>query len=197
MSLLKHQLITHADMAGQFTVERSITPYQSKQGFAWYLCPAVVADEQVWLLVNVEFGYVELLADESCKAADIEQAVLDVIELHLPDKDEQDNVSVSLNPDEITWHTADKIPEHVGQRYQQALALLDECLDIDAAHDALEQLNDTQLTISGSGRTFAPADGLDGLLLELADNYLHYIDSTPWYKQQWDLLTGKRPWMDY
>jgi hypothetical protein len=58
-----------------------------------------------------------------------------------------------------------------------------------------EQLKDTQLTISGS--TFAPAEGMDGLLLELADNYRHYIDSTAWYRRQWDLLTGKRSWMDY
>jgi hypothetical protein len=143
MPLLKHRLITHADIAGQFNTERSTTPYQSQKYFAWYLCPAVVADEQVWLLVNVEFGYVELLADDNCTAADIEQAVLDVIELHQPDKDEQDNVSVRWNPDERTWHTADKIPEHVGPRYQQALALLDKCRDIDAAHDALEQLNHT------------------------------------------------------
>ena len=163
MSLLKHQLITHADIAGQFTVESSITPYQSQQGFAWYLCPAVVADEQVWLLVNVEFGYVELLADDNCRASDIEQAVLDVIELHLPDEHQQDKVSVSWNPNQITWHTADKIPEHVRQRYQQALALLDSCRSIDAAEDALEQLNNTQLTMNGS--TFAPAVGMDGLLL--------------------------------
>lgn len=195
MTLLKHQLITHADIAGLFSAERSITPYQSHKGFAWYLCPAVIADEQVWLLVNVEFGYVQLLADDSCTAADIEQAVLDVIELHLPDEQEQLNVSVSLKPNQITWHTADKIPEHVGQRYQQALVLLDSCLDILAAHDALEQLNDTELTISG--RTFAPSEGMDGLLLELADNYWHYIDSTPWYKRQWHLLTGKRPWINY
>ena len=195
MSLLKHQLITHADIAGQFSTQRSITPYQSKQGFAWYLCPAVVADEQVWLLVNVEFGYVELLGDNIRAASDIEQAVLDIIERHLPDEHLQDNVSVNLNPNEITWHTADKIPEHVGQRYQQALALLDSCRNIDAAELALEQLNNAQLNING--RTFAPADGLDGLLLELADDFRHYIDSTPWYKRQWDLLTGKRPWLDY
>jgi len=125
--------------------------------------PAVVADEQVWLLVIVEFGYVELLADDSCTASNIEQAVLDVIELHLPDEDEQNNVSVSLKPNQITWHTADKIPEHVGQRYQQALALLDSCRNIDAAELALEQLNNAQLTINE--RTFAPAEGLDGLLL--------------------------------
>ena len=135
-----------------------------------------------------------LLADDSGTAADIEQALLDVIELHLPDEHEQDNVSVSWNPNQITWHTADKIPEHVGQRYQQALALLDSCVDTLAAHDALEQLNDTQLTISGS--TFVPAEGLDGLLLELADNYRQYKDTTAWYKRQWDWLTGKRPWMD-
>jgi hypothetical protein len=44
---------------------------------------------------------------------------------------------------------------------------------------------------------FALAKGLDGLLLELADNYRYYIDSMPWFKQQWVLLTGKRPWIDY
>lgn len=163
-------------------------------GFSWYLCPATVAGEQEWLLVNVEFGYVELLGDNIRAASDIEHAVLDIIERHLPDEHVQDNVSVSWNPNQITWHTADKITPFVGSRYQQALALLDECRDITAAEDALEHLNDTQLTISG--RTFAPAEGLDGLLLELADNYRHYIDSTAWYKQQWDLLTGKRPWLD-
>jgi hypothetical protein len=188
--MLSHQIILHPDTP--FT--SSFTPYERKVGFSWYLCPATVAGEQEWLLVNVEFGYVELLGDNIRAASDIEHAVLDIIERHLPDEHVQDNVSVSWNPNQITWHTADKITPFVGSRYQQALALLDECRDITAAEDALEHLNDTQLTISG--RTFAPAEGLDGLLLELADNYRHYIDSTAWYKQQWDLLTGKRPWLD-
>ena len=109
------------------------------------------------------------------------------------DEHEEDNVSVSLNPNEITWHTADKIPEHVGLRYQQALALLDACVDIDAAEDALEQLNDTPLTIAG--RTFAPSEGFDGLLLELADDYRHYIDTTPWWRLQWHMLIRKRGWL--
>lgn len=66
--------------------------------------PVTVADEQEWLLVNVEFGYVELVVD---------------------------------NPRD--------------------------------APDVLEQLNDTQI----DGRTFAPAEDLQGLLQELADNFRH------------------------
>lgn len=186
-----NQIIFHQDIAALFSAERRITPYKPKQGFAWYLCPAVVADEQVWLLVNVEFGYVELLEGENCTAEAIEHAVLDVIEYHLPDEQEEDNVSVSLDPDSITWHTSDKILEQVGQRYQDALALLGTCLDIDAASDALEKLNDTTWVDSG----FTPSQCVEGLLLELADNYRHYIDTTPWWKLQWVLLRGKRPWL--
>lgn len=192
MSLLTNQIIFHQDLAGLFSDERSITPCDSTEGFAWYLCPAVLADEQVWLLVNAEFGYVELLEQVDFSAEAIEQALLDVIELHLPDEDEL-NVSVSLDPDDITWHTADKIPEHVAQRYQQALLLLDSCADILAALHALEQLNNTAWTVSG--RTFAPSEGMEGLLAELADDYRHYKGTTAWYKRQWDLLRGKRPWL--
>ena len=111
-------------------------------GFSWYLCPVTVAGEQEWLLVNGEFGYVELV--DTCDAEAIEQAVFDVIELHLPDG--KDNVSVSFNPEHISWHTADKMPELVALRYQQALKLLDIHED---ATDELEQLNDTPLTLGG------------------------------------------------
>lgn len=57
----------------------------------------------------------------------------------------------------------------------------------------LEQLNDTPLTLGG--RKFAPSEGLDGLLLELADDFRHYIEATPWWKLQWHLWTRKRPWL--
>jgi hypothetical protein len=73
---------------------------------------------------------------------------------------------------------------------QQALKLLDIHED---ATDVLEQLNDTPLTLGG--RKFAPSEGLDGLLLELADDFRHYIEATPWWKLQWHLWTRKRPWL--
>ena len=180
--MLSHQIILHPDTP--FT--SSFTPYERKMGFSWYLCPATVAGEQEWLLVNGEFGYVELV--DTCDAEAIEQAVLDVIEQHLPDG--KDNVSVSFDPEHISWHTADKMPEHVALRYQQALKLLGNHED---ATDELDQLNDTPLTLGG--RTFAPSEGLDGLLQELADDFRHYIETTPWWKLQWHLWTRKRPWL--
>lgn len=79
------------------------------------------------------------------------------------------NVSVSFNPKHISWHTAGKMPEYAALRYLQALKLLGKCKDIHDATDVLEQLNDTQI----GGHTFAPAEDLQGLLQELADNFRH------------------------
>jgi hypothetical protein len=73
MSLLTNQIIFHQDLAGLFSDERRITPYERKQGFAWYLCLAEVAAQQVWLLVNDEFGYVELLEHVDFSAGAVEQ----------------------------------------------------------------------------------------------------------------------------
>ena len=82
MSLLTNQIIFHQDLAGLFSDERRLTPYERKQGFAWYLCPAEVAAQQVWLLVNDEFGYVELVQDSDSDVSAIEQSVLDATEYH-------------------------------------------------------------------------------------------------------------------
>ena len=41
----------------------------------------------------------------------------------LPDDRDEDNVSVSFDPDDISRRTGSKMPEHVAQRYQQALKL--------------------------------------------------------------------------
>jgi len=38
---------------------------------------------------------------------------------------------------------------------------------------------------------------LEGLLLELSDNFKSYIETTPWWWFQWHLLTRKRsPWLE-
>ena len=64
MTILKHQIVVHPDLAGPFASERSITPYERQDGFSWYLCPVVVADKSEWLLVNAEFGYCEDTGEE-------------------------------------------------------------------------------------------------------------------------------------
>lgn len=191
MPLLKHQLILHPDIVSQFALDKPVTPYERRVGFSWYLCPVTVANAQEWLLVNVEFGYCDLV--ESDSATDIEQSALDAIDLHLPTDRDDDNVSVSFNPDYISWHTADKMPEHVAKRYQQALTLIRQCENHLDAADEIEQLNETPLTLGG--RTFSPAEGLEGLLLELADNFSYYVKTTPWWKVWWHARLDRQPWL--
>lgn len=191
MPLLSHQLILHPDIVGQFVLQKPVTPYERRVGFTWYVCPVKIANEQEWLLVNAEFGYCALA--DTGSAPDIERAALDAIDLHLPDEREDDKVSVSFNPDSIRWHTAAKMPEHVAKRYEQALKQIRKCSNCHDAEDEIEQLNDTALTVGG--RTFTPAEGLEGLLLELADHYSHYIKTTPWWKVWWHAKADRQPWL--
>lgn len=191
MALLKHQIMLHPDTLAMFDLNKPVTPFEYRAGFSWFLCPITVAKTQEWLLINVEFGYCDLI--ESNHAEDLEQAVLDVIDLHLPDDREEDNVSVSFDPDDVSWHSADKMPEHVAQRYQQALEQTRRCKDSLQAEDEIEHLNHTPLTIGG--RTFSPVEGLVGLLLELADCYHHYIETTPWWKVWWHAKVDHQPWL--
>jgi len=178
-------------MGGQLVLQKPVTPYERRVGFTWYLCLVKIANAQEWLLVNVEFGYCALA--DSGSAADIERAALAAIDLHLPDERNDDNVSVSFNPDDSSWHTADKMPEHVAKRYQQALKQIRKCMDSLDAEDKIEQLNDTPLTVGG--RTFTPAEGLEGLLLELADHFSHYAKTTPWWKVWWHAKADRQPWL--
>ena len=194
MSILKHQIILHSDIVGQFSLDKPVTAYKHQLGFSWYLCPVTVADKPEWLLVNVEFGYCQLVIAPEKTPIYIGDAAITVIENHLPEARDDDNVSVSLSGDDISWHTANKMPEHVTKRYQQAVALLRSCKDLNDADDALDGLNDLPLTIGG--KVFAPVEGLEGLLLELADDYRSYIESTPWWKLQWHIWTRKEaPWI--
>ena len=123
----------------------------------------------------------------------VEQALLNAIESHLSDDRDEYSVSVSLNPGDITWHTADKMPEHVGLRYQQAQQRIRSFKDRWDAVDEIERLNEKPLTIGG--RTFAPTEGLQGLLEELADNFRHYVETTPWWKAWWDATRDRQPWL--
>ena len=193
MTILKHQIVVHPDLAGPFASERSITPYERQDGFSWYLCPVVVADKSEWLLVNVEFGYCQLVIAPDKTPNHIADAAISAIEHHLPDDRDEDNVSVSLSSDDVSWHTATQMPEHVGLRYQEAHKILRKCADIHDADDALEKLNETPLKLHG--RTFTPTEGLAGLLLELADNFRHYVETTPWWKVWWHAKMDRQPWV--
>lgn len=193
MPILKHQLILHPDIVGQFALDNPVTPYERQVGFSWYLCPVTVANAQEWLLVNVEFGYCQLVIAPDKTPLHIVDAASSAIEHHLPEDRDEDNVSVSLRSDDVSWHTAPQMPEHVGQRYEQALKILRKCSDIHDADDALDKLNETPLKLHG--RSFAPVEGLEGLLEELADNFRHYVETTPWWKVWWHVWTKKAPWL--
>ena len=193
MPLLKHQLILHPDIVGQFALDKPVTTYDRQVGFSWYLCPVIVADKSEWLLVNVEFGYCQLVIAPDKTPNHIADAAISAIEHHLPDDRDEDNVSVSLSSDDVSWHTATQMPEHVGLRYQEAHKILRKCADIHDADDALEKLNETPLKLHG--RTFTPTEGLAGLLLELADNFRHYVETTPWWKVWWHAKMDRQPWV--
>ncbi len=193
MALLKHQLILHPNIVGQFALDKPVTPYERQVGFSWYLCPVIVADKSEWLLVNIEFGYCQLVIAPDKTPNHIADAAISAIEHHLPDDRDEDNVSVSLSRDDVSWHTATQMFEHVGLRYQEALKILRKCSDIHNADDALEKLNETPLKLHG--RSFTPTEGLEGLLLELAENYRHYVETTPWWKVWWHAKTDRQPWL--
>lgn len=193
MPLLKHQLILHLDIVGQFALDKPVTPYERQVGFSWYLCPVIVADKSEWLLVNIEFGYCQLVIAPDKTPNHIADAAISAIEHHLPDDRDEDNVSVSLSRDDVSWHTATQMLEHVGLRHQEALKILRKCSDIHNADDALEKLNETPLKLHG--RSFTPTEGLEGLLLELAENYRHYVETTPWWKVWWHAKTDRQPWL--
>lgn len=194
MGILTHQIITHPDYAEPFRHERSFTPYEPRVGFSWFLYPVTIAKASEWLLVNGEFGYCELVIAPSKDALHIGDTAISAVEYHLPADREEDNVSVSLSGDDVSWHTTEKVPEHVGKRCLMACALFERCRDINQADEALEALNDTPLTLHG--RTFTPTEGMEGLLRELADDFRDYIEHTPWWKQCWHRLAGKAPWLD-
>lgn len=194
MPVLKHQIVVHPDLAGQLASGCRFTPYDKRFGFSWYLCPVTVAQEPEWLLVNIEFGYCKLVIAPEKTAHDIADAAIMVIECHLPDDRQQDSDSVSLQLQDISWHTAAKKPKHVAQRYRRALKLIRKCRDRFDVAEALERLNETPLRLYG--RTCTPTEGLEGLLLELADNSRRYRQTTPWWKLQWHLWTQKQaPWV--
>ena len=151
-------------------------------------------EQSAWLLINVEFGYCHLVEMPNATALAIEEAAITAIDHHLPVDRDEDNVSVSFRASDVTWHTATKIPEHVGGRYQQAQRLLDKCVDRFDPEEAMDRLNTKPLNLGG--RTFAPAEGLEGLLLELADDFRHYLETTPWWRLQWHMWTRRAAWLE-
>jgi len=197
MALLSHQLLIPADLAPTFESQRTLLPFDTfRRGFAWYLCPVVVANKQQWVLINVAFGFVQLVEEDEADtiANAVEKAVFDAIELALPNDREQDNVSVSFNPDDVLWHIAGKMPTHVGQQYQRVEKALRRCNDLYQVDSALEKINTMPLAIND--RHIVPEEGFYGVLLELADRFRDYRQTMPWWRQLWHMGTKKIPWID-
>jgi hypothetical protein len=148
----------------------------------------------VWLLIDAAFGYVVLVDAEPVTADQIDLAGVETIDYLLPEDREEDNVSVSLDPSDVSWHESEQITVHVGNRYHEAELLLAKQPDMAHAEDALEKLNSKLLEVNGG--TFAPIVGLAGLLVEFADNYRHYIETTPWWKVRWHMWKDRTPWLE-
>jgi len=98
--------ILRPDIANQFANERNITAFnpEGRVCMAWYLYPAKVGQHTVWLLIDAAFGYVVLVDAEPVTADQIDLAGVETIDYLLPEDREEDNVSVSLDPSDVSWH---------------------------------------------------------------------------------------------
>lgn len=197
MTPLTHDVLIPADVAPHFAPQRTLRPFDGfRTGFSWCLCPVLVAGAQVWVLISVTVGWVERVEAVSLPSADaVEEAAFTPVDWVLPVEADAEQIGISFHQDDIRWYTADKIPPHVGERYQLAGRALCECRDLAEADVVINRLNAMPLTLHG--RTFTPEEGLSGMLHGLMDGYHTYIDQTPKWKQWWHRLTRQDlPWLE-
>ena len=193
MSLLTHQIVVPSEIAPDFKHERVLTDDVLYHGFIWHLCPLGLADQQFWVLVSAAFGYVEWIEGEISAEA-VEEAIIGAIECNEPPDREQDCISVDVNPKHMTWRVSDKAPAHVGIQLKRLQKALVSCRDLCDADEAVEDLNEQPLKV-GKER-FKPREGMQGLMEELADQFSHYVETTPLWKQLWHRFCGRHPWID-
>lgn len=159
MTPLTHDVLIPADVAPHFAPQRTLRPFDGfRTGFSWCLCPVLVAGAQVWVLISVTVGWVERVEAVSLPSADaVEEAAFTPVDWVLPVEADAEQIGISFHPDDIRWYTADKIPPHVGERYQLAGRALRECRDLAEADVVINRLNAMPLTLHG--RTFTPKKG--------------------------------------
>ena len=82
----------------------------------------------------------------------------------------------------MTWRISDGPPAHVGlQRYLRW-------------DEAIAEINSKSLKVRDS--QFTSQEATEGLLEELADEFVAYAENTPFHKGLRDFLTGRTPWLD-
>jgi hypothetical protein len=177
--MLKHQLVVHPHYVDRFVDGRSIGPYHREKGLSWYLWHAVYGDRvSCWVIISGEFGYVAL-AEAGSNPEEIEATVVDIIIDHLPEESLEHSLEeyahVSLETEDVKWCQSDRMPIHVGVRYQEAKELLLKQETYRQAVEAIDVLNRKPLEVAGE--KFAPVDGVEGLLQELEDSSSY--DETP------------------
>ena len=161
-------------------------------GFIWHLCPLVLADQQFWVLVSGAVGLIQPLAGD-LRASVVEDAVVDAVLMSEPDTD-AGAASVSLKHRHMTWRVSDKAPAHVGIQLKRLQEALGSCENLYEAYEAVEDLNEKPLKVGNNW--IKPRQAMEGLMQELADEYDHYVQTTPFWKRLWYGLRGQHPWVD-
>lgn len=191
MSLLTHQIVVPSKVSD--VIDRSFTDGSLAHGFIWHLCPVVLAQEQLWVLVSAAVGYIQCIEHEISAEA-VEEAVANGIYCNEPPYRERECVSVNLNPKAMTWRIGDQMPVHLATQLKRLQKRLSTCKDLCDADEAIMALNGQRLKIGND--SIKPREGMQGLMEELADGFIHYIDTTPFWKQVLDSMRGRHPWID-
>jgi hypothetical protein len=147
----------------------------------------VLHQEQLWVVVSAAFGYIHWI-EHKMNAEAAEEAVADAIYCNEPPDRERECVSVNLNPKAMTWRIGDEMPVHVATQLKRLQKRLSTCKDLCDADEAIMDLNGQRLKIGHD--SIKPREGMQGLMEELADSFIHYIDTTPFWKQVWNDLRG-------
>jgi hypothetical protein len=191
MSLLTHQIVVPSKLSDD--IDRPFTQIPLGHGFVWHLCPLILSGGQFWVLVSAAFGYVEWIEGEiSGEAA--EQAVVEAIQCNEPPDREEDCISVNLDPKAMSWRISDEVPVHVGTQLKRLQKALRSCRDLCDAEEAIMDLNEQRLKVGSDW--IKPRAGMQGLMEELADQFVHYLETTPFWKQIWAGVRGRHPWLD-
>lgn len=172
----RHQIITTD--ASQFPSAR---PVAEQQDLNWFLCQLGSG----WVMINSEYGYVELIDNQTLTQAQAEASVFQIIRRHsLGDHLER---HIGLSADYVSWAVTDKLPSFVAHRYAEVKSLFDELGSLDGAWFRVQQLN--QRDVLGLD-DYSPEQWLRWYIdKECAPDTKPSI-----FGRLWNTLFDRRPW---
>jgi hypothetical protein len=175
--LLHNVIFIHPDVSNPFSDERE--PCSARQvpqsALFWYLFPLGRGKNITnWFIVNGNLGYTWLL-DYPDSASDIEDAIISILQKHLPKALDNLEVDIRLNPDDIVWGVADEYPKHVAQRLDEVGHLMSKNPKLGKARPIISALNRKKITINGE--TFTPVEGLTSVLNDHVITYLEQFEN--------------------